>query len=534
MDSLRPSKQLASIIVAALTTSASSAAWAADFYVDPQAGSPSGNGSASSPWQTIEQMVSAGLFGTAIQAGDTVHLKSGYHGYLNLTSGSYDPPITIVAATGETPQLRRVRFTNTSGWVLSGVAVSPSFAPSPTTGTMVDIAGGTSKVTVEHCDVFSVVDASGWTESDWMNVASNGFAIGGTDNVVRGNVVTNVRFGISATGDGALVEHNQVINFSADGMRGLGDDETFQYNLVKNSYVSDPPDGNHDDGFQSWSTGPNGPGSGVVTGMVLRGNVFIDHEDPNQPMKGSMQGIGCFDGMFQGWVVENNVVITNHWHGISLYGAIDSRIVNNTVIDSNPGQPGPPWILVNPHKNNTPSQNVVVRNNLATDYSLSGINVTEDHNVTLAMGDFDSYFVDAAHWDLRLLPTAPAVDAGSSDLAPALDADEIPRPQGAAIDLGAYEWHDPSVGPGGAGGMGGEGGMSGTGAGSTTGSGGDGAMGGEMGVGGAGTPTGGAGANAGSTEETSGCSLHPRRSPSVPIEAWGLLLVGLGIAHRRR
>ena len=33
-----------------------------------------------------------------------------------------------------------------------------------------------------------------------------------------------------------------------------------------------------------------------------------------------MHGIGCFDGMFVDWVVENNVIITDHWHGITFAG----------------------------------------------------------------------------------------------------------------------------------------------------------------------------------------------------------------------
>ena len=37
--------------------------------------------------------------------------------------------------------------------------------------------------------------------------------------------------------------------------------------------------------------------------------------------------------MFVDWVIENNVVIVDHWHGITLGGARNCRIVNNTVID---------------------------------------------------------------------------------------------------------------------------------------------------------------------------------------------------------
>jgi hypothetical protein len=55
--------------------------------------------------------------------------------------------------------------------------------------------------------------------------------------------------------------------------------------------------------------------------------------------------------------------------------------------------------------------------------------------------------VDPAHFDLHLLPGAPALDTGSSVNAPKLDRDRIPRPQGKGIDIGAYEWHTDDVRP---------------------------------------------------------------------------------------
>ena len=53
-----------------------------------------------------------------------------------------------------------------------------------------------------------------------------------------------------------------------------------------------------------------------------------------------MQGIGCFGGMYIDWAVENNVVIADHWHGITFARLRDSRIVNNTVLDPNQERPG--------------------------------------------------------------------------------------------------------------------------------------------------------------------------------------------------
>lgn len=485
-------RSLFAITLGALTVSLGSPASAADFYVDPATGSAANDGSAAKPWKTLEEVITAKLFGTTVKAGDTVHLKSGYHGEMAVSGGSYAPPITVVSDVGLGAKLRHVRFTSTSGWVLRGVSVSPSYGTAAGAITMIEVQTNASKITVEDSEAFSVADSKAWGVSEWLQSASNGISVRGSDSTARNNKVKNVRFGITADASKVVIEGNTVENFSADGLRGLGDDETFQYNLIKNSYLDDSVDTNHDDGFQSWSVGPGGVGTGEVKNMVLRGNVIINAENPAQPLKGTLQGIGCFDGTFVGWVVENNVVITNHWHGISLYGARDSRIVNNTVIDNEAGKPGPPWILVTKHKDGTPSQNVVVRNNLTTDLDVSGTNVVEDHNVVLG-ANLANYFVNAASWDLHLLKTSPAVDQGSTDQAPALDADKIPRPQGAGIDLGAYEWHDSTVVPVGGTGGGGTGGGSSVGGAAGGGSGGT-ASGGASGS--AGNPSGGSGATA--------------------------------------
>ncbi len=228
---------------------------------------------------------------------------------------------------------------------------------------------------------------------------------------VRGSRVRNVRFGISVSGKEDRIQGNLVDGFSADGLRGLGDDGLFEYNRVQNNYVGDPPDTNHDDGFQSWSVGPGGVGTGEVRGVTLRGNLFINVLNPNHPLRSTMQAIGCFDGFFVNWVVENNVVITDHWHGISFLGMRDSRIVNNTVIDVNQASPGPPWIMVAPHKDGRPSENVVVRNNLATDFSLAGIGIVADHNIEFT--NAAALFV-APPYDLHLRPGTAAVDSGSA------------------------------------------------------------------------------------------------------------------------
>ncbi|MEZ4296826.1 MAG: right-handed parallel beta-helix repeat-containing protein [Polyangiaceae bacterium] len=491
-----------SLVSAALAFSLSTGALAADFYVDPASGSAGGDGSTQNPWQSLDQVIASGAFGTTVKAGDTVWLRSGYHGALTFNGGDYTPPILVAAESGQAPQAASLAFKGAKGLTVRGLSISPSHSPSPAVGDIVLMDKASAHVTVENSQIFSVGDSSGWGIDEWINAASSGVFIRGTDCAARNNLVTNVRFGISVDGKGALVEGNSVVNFSADGLRGLGDDGVFQYNLIKNVYVSqDDGDSNHDDGFQSWSVGANGVGTGVVKNVTLRGNMFINREDPEQKLTNTMQGIGCFDGFFEGWVVENNVVITDHWHGISFYGMKSSRIVNNTVIDVNSTSPGPPWIKVTAHKDGTPSDDILVRNNLATDFQLEGTALTEDHNTKLT--DLAAFFVDPPKFDLHLLPDAPAVDTGNDDMAPALDIEKIPRPQGKAVDLGAYEWHEPGVEPGtGGGGTGGTGGAGGdsTGGTSPTGSGGSGAS--DIGGGAGGDPMSGEDGGCGCTTAT--------------------------------
>jgi hypothetical protein len=450
---------------------------AADFYVDPENGDMSGDGSADAPWRTIQEVLDQGLVesqewaelpyaegaelvpkneGAPVRAGDTLWLRSGYHGELDISS-YYNPDfITIAAEDGHTPEVSLVHVWASSFWILRGLLVSAELAPTYEPHTLVALEshswrGPVHDIAVEGCAVQSVADASTWSAADWDSLSCNGFEVDGTNMTLRNNTLRNVNFGISVSATHSLVEGNTVDGFAGDGMRGLGDYTTFQYNTVKNCYdVND----NHDDGFQSWSVGADGAvGTGEVKGIVLRGNLILNYEDPNQPYRGTLQGIGCFDGMFVDWVVENNVVITDHWHGITLSGARNARIVNNTVVDLNDVEPGPPWIRIGDHKDGTPSSDCLIANNLTFDISTDeASDVTVEDN--LIIEDPYAVFVDFDGHDLHLSQDSPAVDAANDAHAPELDRDRIPRPQGEHSDLGAYEWHEPEVSsaPGGAGG----------------------------------------------------------------------------------
>jgi MYXO-CTERM domain-containing protein len=123
-------------------------------------------------------------------------------------------------------------------------------------------------------------------------------------------------------------------------------------------------------------------------------------------------------------------------------------------------------------------------------------------------------FVDEATADYHLQASSPAIDQGV-DLGYVGDLDEHPVPQGAAPDLGAYEWGNAVGGAGNGGGGAGTGGSTG------------GAGGGVAG----GSPSGGAGGAtppASTADEESGCGCRvPAPGPARPARLLGLLaLVG--------
>lgn len=431
----------------------------ADFYIDPVHGSDDGDGSQQSPWRSLQDVVDSNLIesqgweslppmevtklfprnaGAPIKGGDRILLADGYHGTLSITGYYNTDTITIGPVPGATPKFSSIMIRAGANWHLKGLSVSPEYAVDYSPGTMIDLDshgwhGPVRDIGVEDCSLQSVADASNWSLSDWNTLPANGIAADGTSIIIRNNRLKNVNFGITVTASHSLIEHNVVENFAGDGLRGLGDYTTFSYNTVKNCYdVND----NHDDGFQSWSYTEQGVGTGEVVGIVLRGNTIINYEDPDQPFRGTLQGIGCFDGTFVDWVVENNVIYTDHYHGITLLGARNSRIVNNTVLDPNDVRPGPPWITIGAHKNGTKPVNCLIRNNLTTRL-LQSEGVEYDSNILITGSE--PFFINRGGLDFHLLPGSRAIDSGNSDLAPADDRDGEIRRQGAGIDIGAYE-----------------------------------------------------------------------------------------------
>ncbi|HVK76426.1 MAG TPA: right-handed parallel beta-helix repeat-containing protein [Kofleriaceae bacterium] len=208
-------------------------------------------------------------------------------------------------------------------------------------------------------------------------------------------------------------------------------------------------------------------GDGVISDAVIERNVILDN--------GRNGGSGINGDGVVGALIRNNVVDGNHASGISLYQidggrpSTGNRVINNTVRMAGDAR----W-AVNIQDG---SGGNILRNNIFLHPNAGrgaiflcatcGAGLVSDHNVVVGRFSLDGTGVDLAGWrtrtgqdaasvvatdadlfvdpaagDLALRAGAPAIDRGVADDAPASDVIGTVRPQGAAIDVGAYEHCD--------------------------------------------------------------------------------------------
>ncbi len=217
-----------------------------------------------------------------------------------------------------------------------------------------------------------------------------------------------------------------------------------------------PAEPMHADAIQGWTMG-----GATNHDVIIDGNIIINGNISDQNY---MMGIDIFDGKWQRVTVSNNVVVTNTWNGIALYGVDQALVVNNTVLAARPSGYST-WISIHPAKDKRQSNGDIVRNNVATAFNIDAHDVELDHNIaeksfTLARGDakfildhgaiglrnvvnpsvmrgFVAFDPEGRKFDLRLRPNSPAAGAGSADRAPAVDAAGKPRKP--PVSVGAYE-----------------------------------------------------------------------------------------------
>lgn len=426
------------ILYAVISVTVTMPIYATEYFCDPVNGSMKNDGlSKSTAWPGLESVISKKEF----SGSDIIYLMSGNHGN-PVISIRNQKDVTITKLSNEEPVIHTLIFSGASHWRIDSLTISSEGVRVPfdpplehpvypiKNNSLIQIINNSSNITINASFIASTDNSLEWTKDDWNYKAWNGiYNDQNSDVIIRNCHIKNINFGIENTGSciNNIYEYNTIENFNGDGMRGHGTNTLIQYNTVMNAYDTN---GNHDDLLQAFQADQ--------VGLVVRGNKLIAYTDPAQPYKSVCQGIGFFDGTYHDFIIENNIIATNHWHGITLLGAENCKVVNNTVVDLDNNDDPVPWIMIANHKNGTPSSNCIIRNNICPNIR-NGEGVTADHNELIPFSEYDNYFVDFDSLDLHLKESAPAVDKGSADHVPDIDLDKKMRPQAEGFDLGAYE-----------------------------------------------------------------------------------------------
>jgi hypothetical protein len=457
---------------------------AATYYV-ATSGNDDGAGSMSEPWATLQHAAET------IGAGDTVVVLPGSYAGFHLESSGMDGAPIVFSAE-------------------EGVEIS---SENPTTPDGINLEGA-SHVVVEGFTVNGMERAGlRAVTADHVTFRNNhadangrwGILTGFVDDLlIEGNFTSGSleEHGIyvSNSGDRPVIRNNRIWNNNANGIHMNGDAEQ--------------------------------GGDGIISDALVERNVIYG----NGVAGGS--GINC-DGV-QNSLIVNNLIYDSHASGISLYQidgggpSTNNLVINNTVVVADDGR----WALnvMNDSSGTTVYNNVFLNlhpsrgaislcgpgceADLVSDHNVVSDRFTRDDSTVIdlaawqaatgqdensVVSDPAAVFVDAAGADYHLTANGPAIDAGTTMSAPAVDLEGDARPAGTGIDIGAYEHCGTDCVP--AGGAGGTSSMGEGGSGNDAGTAGNPTTGGAGGSGGSGgnTASGGAGAG-GASGGTAGTS----------------------------
>lgn len=405
------------IVMVLLSLSNASIIHAKSFYIDPIKGNVAGDGSANNPWRTLEEVINSRLIetkdvlgtfvnqGAPIKAGDTLVLKSGYHGFIQIKNSFNDNYITVTPAYNEKPIFSGLEIISAKNWKFSRLTISPVFSATEIKSNSIvtigenNYLGDTSNIYLTDSNIYSFNEApETLTSADWITKAKTAITMGRNAKslYVINNYIRNVSFGINMISPYSRIQNNVITDFCMDGIRAVANNIVVEDNVIKNNYVIDS---NHPDAIQGFAFNPqiNLANVSVVGNIVLNRDKKINLVPGNLPINSyseTLQGIGFFDGPVTNIQIKNNIVLSFSWQGIGLYDSINGQIVNNTVYT--PAQITTAIAKVTLGSKTTNGNiNNVITNNVANDYNFqSSIGLISSANTRITSGN-DKLFMDS-------------------------------------------------------------------------------------------------------------------------------------------
>lgn len=426
-----------SLALAALLAAVPTSLRAADYFVAPPAagGSDANPGSSAQPWATLQHAANE------VGPGDVVTVRAGAYSAFQVTaSGAPDQPIVFRAQPGALVEI-------VTDYAARGVGINVE---------------GAAWITLEGFSIEGrTVAGIRAVLCDHVTIRGNRTADNGVWGIFTGCCDDLVIEGNSTSGSGD--EHGIYVSNSGDRpvIRGNVSFANFSNGIHMNGDASIDCDSTTDE-------------DGVISDALVEGNTIFGNGT------GGGSGINC-DGV-QDSLIRNNLIHDHHSSGISLYqidgGApsTGNRIENNTVLVAADGR----WGL-NVRDGSTGN---TVRNNVfwsghsfrgamtvdadSLDGFVSDRNAVEDrfttddgsstltlaawrtatgqdqNSISLGLSSVSSaaltaLFVSSATGNFHLAPGSVAADAGSPIGDLLRDLENVPRPDGASHDIGAFE-----------------------------------------------------------------------------------------------
>lgn len=418
------------------------------YYVAPT-GNDSAPGTFDQPWKTIQKAAQTMI------AGDTVIIRGGtyYEQVVPLNSGSPGGMITYAAYPGETP-------------VLDGTGVAL-----PDTLVGLFEVSGKSYIHITGLRVQNVVTLS--------NENNGGIIIRRSSHITVDQVSTHntISSGIGVwDSQNITIDSNRVelANRYSSSQECLTMAGTSAFQISNNEVVDCNDEGiNVKDGSSDGKVYKNHVHQTLSTGIYIDAyahrtyniavfqNLIHDSTNDNGIALGSEKG-----GLLEEVHIYNNIIYHNRFCGILLSTAGDGnnldqhpmkniRITNNTIYNNGWTKYGGGILVDNPDAQGTIIRNNLVSQNLsyqiAIDSTVPRQQVTVDHNLIDGYRGYEGetygtdfvsgnpLFINPIMANFDLQTGSPAIDAGSQDSAPDDDFADNPRPQGAGVDIGAYE-----------------------------------------------------------------------------------------------
>jgi parallel beta-helix repeat protein len=355
----------------------------ATYYVAPD-GNDYGPGTESQPLRTIAKSVSR------LRAGDTLLIKQGTYAesinsnFLPIVRGSsWSSPVTIAAYPGHTVVLRP----GSTGEVIN--LAHPAIEYLVIDRLVIDATNANFGISLNRASHIKIQN------SEVKNSRLSGILLADRSDYnqlinlkVHGNGTNRYDHGIYIATSRNLVERCEIYNNSAYGIHvyNSAPGERAENNLIQRSIIRN-----------------NGVRDESAAGIILS----------------SGEGNGAY-----------NNIVQNNSHGISInHRAINSKIYNNVIFGNRHN-----GIDVGNGSAAALIKNNILYKNGAAIYK-AGAGTVLANNLTT-----DPKFVDPAGGNFALQQNSPAIDAGTTLIEVRDDFNGVLRPQGAAYDIGAYEY----------------------------------------------------------------------------------------------